>query len=193
MRFWVCYHHMKKTIIYSLTQALYPLTFFSKRIHLPFIPLHSKGMNLSPWALEDVCLESLSEYLLISERSLAIIISCNWCGLTKSTIGFPGTGSVEEKLDYIDTCKERDAENSCLCTSLWFQVILRLTTTRKLSNHKLNALAVLLELCEALWKMAKGLKLTLVFKILNQVRFFIISVFPSFTTPLAEDLIDKNY
>lgn len=145
MLFWVYYPHMKKTIIHSLTHALYPLTFFSKRIHLPFIPLHSRGMSLSLCALEDVCLERLPEYLLISERSIATLISCNWCSLTKSTLGFPGTGSVEEKLGYTGICKKRDAESSCLCKNLWFQVILRLTTTRKLYNHKLKALTALLD------------------------------------------------
>lgn len=44
----------------------------------------------------------MPEYLLISERSVATIISCNWYGLTKCTLGFPGTGGVAVKLDSVD-------------------------------------------------------------------------------------------
>lgn len=80
----------------------------------------------------------------------------------------------------------------CLCTNPRFQVMLR-SATWKLSEHRPQALPAFLGLHEAPRKTAKGLELTLVFEVLNQLSFFIIYVcFLSFTIPLAEELQTKG-
>lgn len=67
---------------------------------------------------------------------MATIISCNWYGLTKSTLGFPGTRQCRVKARLYRHMQRGGCSELVLCTNLWSRVTLRLTRAWKLSNHK---------------------------------------------------------
>lgn len=82
--------HVTKIITHSLTQALYPFTFFFKENSPTFHSLYPRDSRLVTLSLKGVCLGNLPECLLSSERSMATTTSCNSYGLRRSTGAFQG-------------------------------------------------------------------------------------------------------